>query len=130
MKKEEFIGRYLQFINETGLKVGDCPVGSGGTMVLLGLREETSDIDLEIPREIFEEYKETGLYEKTYFGDVEVLKYDEYIDLHELKEVSGNILIDGVCSWSPEKVLLFKQSLNREKDQKDILKLRKYLGKD
>lgn len=127
MNREEFIQRYNNFIEESKLYRLQCPVGAGGTLLLLGLREETSDIDMEIPKKEFEKYKKSGLYELSYFGKTEILKYDEYIDLHELDPSRSLMLIDSVCSWTPEEVLKFKVKMNRPKDQEDIKNLKKYL---
>ena len=133
MNKSEFIKEYKKFVHETGLAVKDCIVGAGGTCLLLGLRKVTSDIDMSVPEKFFNKCKLSGKYEiKTFqikpgIAPIEVIPYNAVIDLH-LPDNKETVMIDGVCSWSPEEVYKFKTTMNRPKDQNDIHLLKEKYG--
>lgn len=133
MNKEDFINEYKKFISETGLNIKDCPVGAGGSCLLMGIRKTTNDIDMAVPDEFFHMCKKSGKYEvKTFTAKpgvpaVEVISYNHFIDMH-LPDNKETIIIDGVCTWTPKEVYDFKMKMNRPKDQEDIIGLRKKYG--
>ena len=97
---------------------------------MFGLRERTNDIDMSVPRHFFVLCKHSGKYEiKKYHldstgEDIDVIHYNDVVDLH-VPDDKETVIIDGVCSWSPEEVYKFKTQMNRPKDQADIIALRK-----
>jgi len=95
-----------------------------------GLRETTDDMDTAISNELFAKMLNTKKYKLHYFGDVEVLEYNNYIDLHRLLFKPDTIIIEGVCCYSAKELLKQKQSLNRPKDQNDIKLLKELIKKE
>ncbi len=53
MDKQAFINEYHQFLDESGLSVDQVQVGAGGIMLMLGMRDTTGDLDLELSEKIF-----------------------------------------------------------------------------
>jgi hypothetical protein len=118
----------LSFLKKENLKPKEVWVGSGGTLLMYGLREYTSDIDIDLNKVLFDKFKKRKLPTHIFNGDTLVIEYDDFIDLHERK-VKDFTLIEGVGSWTLEEVLALKQRLNRPKDQEDIKNIKEYLNK-
>lgn len=128
MNKQEFIITTVTAITDMGLEPKDVIVAAGGASLLFGFREETEDVDLDIPNESFVRLLSTGLYELNFFhtssGDVEVLSVNSQVDVHRrIKEVE-TVWVDGVQCYSHRELLKMRLHLNRPKDQPDIIRLR------
>ena len=122
-----------QLLNE--LKKLDFPVGdyyllSSGCLMLYGMRDTISDIDLCISDELFEKIKdkyeltedkvnECGFYKINDELEVVVNKKEEVATAYEIK--------DGIPVEKLTSILAYKVNRNKEKDQKDIENIRKYL---
>ena len=130
MTRDELIKYYNNFLKFERLTNQDAIVGAGGAMVMLGLRESTEDIDMDVPEMVFHRIviKHGLKTEKISTSCSNMLaKYDALIDIYKSSGVP-TMLVDGVRVWKPSYILQFKEKLNRDKDQKDISVLRIYLG--
>lgn len=127
MNKEDIIKEYNLFINKFNLKPEEFVLGAGGACLMYGLRETTDDMDTDISNEIFDKLLKSKKYKLSYFGDVEVLEYNQYIDLHRRVRKFETQLVDGVCCYSPKELLAQKEKLNRPKDQNDIKLLKELI---
>lgn len=123
MNRVEMLEQYFSFLKKEGLKAEDVTIGAGGAMIMHGLREETRDIDTDIPDDVFAEIRTRGLPEKEIRPGVFVISYNEVIDLHRKEDFDETEMIDGVCVSTLESILALKRMLNREKDQADIAKI-------
>ena len=123
MNRAEMLEQYFSFLKKEGLKAEDVTIGAGGAMIMHGLREETRDIDTDIPDDVFAEIRTRGLPEKEIRSGVFVISYNEVIDLHRKEDFDETEMIDGVCVSTLESILALKRMLNREKDQADIAKI-------
>ena len=95
-----------------------------------GLREKTSDIDLELPVDVFQSLvKGYGLETQVFSNGITLAVWDDFIDIHACSDVHETLpcTADVHCA-SLHSVLKLKQDLNRPKDQKDIRILRNALG--
>ena len=132
MDKKELTQRYRAFLRDFKLGAGRVVVGAGGALCVLGLREETSDIDVDVPLEVFNWLLKLGLPTHEFVNPgqkpVQVIEATDVVDVHVRTNKDPVVLTDGVCHYTPEVLLAFKQKLNREKDQEDIRKLKKHLG--
>ena len=130
MTREEMILHYQNFIKFERLTNQEVVVGAGGAMLMLGLREETHDIDIDLPENIFHRIViKHGITGERIISPTSsiIAKYDALIDLHK-SAGEPTMVIEGVRIWKPHYILQFKEKLNRDKDQKDISVLRIYLG--
>ena len=130
MNRKELMDKYFEFLKVEGLVNEEVVVGFGGAMLMWGLREETGDLDLGVSVEVFERIvSEKKLVVKELVGSVCkcLAKWDGCVDIHPVS-VDG-VVVDGVLVDSLEKILEGKLLLNREKDQKDIVRLKELLGK-
>jgi hypothetical protein len=131
LKRQDIIREYLKAVDELGIKPQDMVVGAGGACVLHGVREQTEDIDTDVPEELFYKLLDSGKYKWYYFtsgtSKVIVLEYNQVIDIHRLEHGIQSTMVDGVNCYSVEQVLKQKQALNRLKDQADIIALQQLL---
>lgn len=132
LNKKELTRQYLDFIKKNHLNAEDFVVVSGGAMVMMNLRKETQDIDVNCPKEPFDRFVAEGLptHHLPASGGqaaVTICAATKTIDLHVCLDSEEVMCTAGVWHHSPLKVLTFKRSLNRPKDQEDIRVLELYL---
>lgn len=123
MNKQE----YLDKLDKLGLDKSKYCIISGGVMLVLGLREKTSDIDIKVTPNYFLElqkrytFKKSDKYEYLYelSDDIEVAVLDFSVDDIDYFEGYPINKIENELEW--------KVAHNREKDKKDIENIKKYL---
>ena len=118
----------VNIMKATGFAPDDYWLQAGAAMVMHGLREQTHDIDIGCTTALIERLRAAGCP-----GEPMADGHIKYVvsDVIEASEnwAKGDIsLIDGVPVVSLADVLALKQSLNREKDQRDIARLKAALG--
>ena len=117
----------INLINSLKLPIKEYCVVSGGSLLMHGIREKTNDLDIAVTETGFKLLKdkfspilineERKQYKIT--DDIECFieeKLDEDIDI-----------IEGYPCQSLNSVYKFKKMLNRDKDQKDIINIEKFL---
>lgn len=110
-------------------------ITGGGALVMLGLRDGTTDLDINISdSEVYEYLKE--ICPTSVVDGVETVKFNDLIDIHYVAPVQRTIVIDGVAVLNPEELMLFKMNLVKEparntfllaQDRADVLALSMYL---
>lgn len=134
MNKDQLISAVYELGQRHRIPLNHLVVGFGGAMVMLGLREQTNDIDIDVPPELYAFLKEQGYAERpilnalggfTMSVDKHIdVRVDPYLDREDTWEVG-----DGAIWHHTAKIVLEnKLILNREKDQEDIRKLKAYIG--
>ncbi|MFH1129170.1 MAG: hypothetical protein V1686_00320 [Patescibacteria group bacterium] len=123
----------LEKLKKLNLPKGKFAIFGSGPMIVRGLKE-SGNIDLVVTRDVFEEFRDKegwsakletcdGLQN----GDIEM--YYEWgpgeWDVEKL--INEAEIIDGLSFARMEEVLRWKKVYNREKDQKDIELIEKYL---
>ena len=123
MTREE----YLKKLDELGLDKTRYCIISGGVMLVLGLREQTSDIDIKVTPDYFEELQSRFTFKKS-------PKYDYLYELSDEVEVAvldfdpdSVEYVDGYPLNKIENELEWKIKNNREKDQPDIKRIKEYI---
>ena len=105
----------------------DYWVITGGAMVLYGIKEQTSDIDLGCNQKLADALERDGCLCGHSESGSRRFKYGEHIEVFE------NWLNDSVTSAGGFQVITLtgliemKQALGREKDLRDILLITEYL---
>lgn len=74
MNKKEFVVAYRKAVEMLGLPSSKVIATSGGALLMLGLRDETDDLDLDIPKSAF----------------------DVLANIHPVKMFGGNKVVD-IC---------------------------------
>lgn len=128
MNKVEFKDKIEKFLSEYNIAKCDAYVSHGGTLLLLGMREVTNDIDLTVSKEVWDKFIEDGYPVKIVGGNIEIIEFKGNIDVHcDDGDMRDLMYIEGVLSRSPERTLRDKMSLNREKDKVDIDNLKRFI---
>ncbi len=130
MNKKEI----LEILNKYNFDKNKIYIISGSAMVLYGIKEKTNDIDITIDEEyekvLLENYnctfereiKDNGKTYKAYMID-DIINFSA----HYYDRFNYNVL-DGYNIQKVEDILKLKESLNREKDKKDIKALKEYIN--
>jgi hypothetical protein len=124
MNKEEL----LKLVNSLNIPKSEYYILGGGSLVLFGIKEKTSDLDLCVSEALFSKLKnkyklieknECGFYSISDLIEIIPNKKDDFI----MDEV------DGYNVEKLEKILEFKIKRNKPKDQADIENIKKYIAK-
>lgn len=127
MDKEAVIARYHQLVKELGEEARDVVLSAGAALVIMGVREETEDLDVDVKPGVFswaakgKTILDDGLTPRFAFG--------EDVDLHIANEDTGVACVDGVWIYSPSAMLFQKRLLARfagrkpEKREKDLAEI-------
>lgn len=120
---------YHTLVNDLGLTAKEVVLEAGSALVAMGVRETTDDLDVSIPAEVFERLRRD--YPVKLFGGVEVMPFNEYVDLHVYKgDWSTNFMtVEGVAVPAIEAQIHLKKTLmnsperteaKRERDKIDL----------
>ena len=125
MKKEQF----LKKIDELNLDKNEYCIIASGVMLMHGLREETSDVDLKVSEKLFDE-----LMNK--YGMRQSDRYDYVYELLDIYDINcknfdrNNIeFVDGYPVESIKLQLDWMIENKREKDKEKINIIKEYLMK-
>ena len=113
----------LHILNTLPFDRGDYWLVSGGAMVLYGLREETSDIDLGCSKRLADALEQQGCRVIRLEDGTRQICYQPGIELFENWFPNQSELVGRVPVLSLEGLLAMKKSLGREKDKADIRRI-------
>ena len=124
MNKEEL----YKLVEKLKLPITEYCILSGGSLVMHGIRENTNDLDIDITKKDFEIIKK--YFRPTLVDENKKLyKITENIECFLDNNFETDIeLIDGYPCQSLMSVYRLKKKLNREKDQSDIIAIKKVLN--
>lgn len=100
---------------------------TGGAMVLYGMREQTTDIDLGCSKRLADQLEADGCMLRRTNDGKRWFKYGENIEIFEEWLMDS---IETVCGFnvvSIKGLIEMKQELGRDKDKKDIELLKAFL---
>ena len=101
---------------------------TGGAMVLYGIKEETSDIDLGCNQKMADELERDGFFhEYTENGNRHFI-YGDRIEIFENWINDSITLVDNIPVITISGLIEMKKELGREKDYKDIELIYDYLS--
>lgn len=81
MNKQQVVERYASLVSELGLEAKEVVLNAGGALTLFGIRSDTSDLDVDVPGEVFKSFKKATRQRSAPF---EVVPLCPGIDLHVL----------------------------------------------
>ena len=122
----------LSFLDKYDFDKEKFIIISGAALVILGIKEETNDIDIAVSDDLYDELvsnydcqfeKEICGYQVWFIDKIINFSKHYYDDLEY-------VYYDGYKVQSLDSILKIKQKLNREKDKKDVEKIKKYLKKE
>ncbi len=123
MDKQEI----LKCLSEFPYDRNEYWVITGGAMVLYGIREETSDIDLGCSKRLADRLEADGcLFRRTDDGK-RWFKYAENIEIFEEWLSDSTETVCGINVVSIKGLIEMKQRLGRDKDKRDIELIKAFL---
>lgn len=121
MDKQQYVSTLLKWLKENNIPVNQVHVSHGGSMLMLGLKTSTDDIDLTVTQEVFDRFDDElhpwkdlgdGRYLIEVTGLIDIHLSEKEIEDHQLiKDPSGIYYRDARTTWQDYK------TLNRDKDQ-------------
>ncbi|MCT4612394.1 MAG: hypothetical protein N4A47_03395 [Clostridia bacterium] len=133
--------KYLKELDELKLNINDYAIGGSGPLVIRGLKESNRDIDILVNNKVWNE-----LSNKLEILEIEInkklVKYIQYKNIAILNSVQGfedseiekvidrADIIEGYSFVSLEDTIICKKSSGREKDLKQVDKIKEYILKD
>lgn len=111
MKKDDVIAQYKTLVRELGENTHNVVLSAGAAAVMMGIREETVDLDVDVLPGVFKWAATTKHIEKKE-GITDRVIYAERIGLHELDEDRGRVCIEGVWVYSPRELIIQKRQLS------------------
>ena len=110
-----------------------------GPIVIRGIREFNSDLDIIARGQAWEQAKQLGTIGKSVYGTDRVSLFDGMVeildtwrpgewDIDELVDTAD--VIDGIRFVKLEKVLAWKKLRGKKKDKRDILLTETYLSRE
>lgn len=100
---------------------------TGGAMVLYGIREETSDIDLGCTARLADRLEADGYLHAVRANGKRWFKVGSDIELFEDWLYDTITLVEGILVISIQGLIDMKRGLGREKDTRDVELIEKYL---
>lgn len=110
------IAQYKALVRELGENAHNVVLSAGAAAVMMGIRDETVDLDADVLPGVFKWAATTKTIAKLE-GTTDRVVYAETIGLHMLDEDRGRVCIDGVWVYSPRELILQKRMLAHVPDR-------------
>ena len=123
MNKAEIIGR----LQELAFDSREYWLITGAAMVLYGLKDETCDIDLGCSRGLADELENRGYQSVFSHGKRKFIIGDDVEIMEDFPQDRCVVKMGEFPLLSLESLLDLKEKMNREKDQADIVLLKRHL---
>jgi len=131
MNKEAVIREYKKLVDELGEQPHEVVLSAGAALVMMGVRDETQDLDVDVRTNIFK-WLSNGREIVQEENCSPRIQYRKGVAIHEFSENTGVVCIAGVWMYSPGELLIQKRYLanmpnrrfgKREKDLFEITQL-------
>jgi hypothetical protein len=127
MNKRTFVKKYFEFLKQSKTVANQVRVSYGGALLMMGLRDSTDDLDLDVTKETYERLVTTYNLKREMRKVGECADWNQHVSLKADDDLSRGVFIHDVWVSTPEDVLRRKEALNRPKDQDDIVKLKRLI---
>ncbi len=104
MDKQTRALEYTRLVTELGELPHQVVLSAGAALVMLGIREETQDLDVDVSESVFKwlALKHPIITEDNISPRI---AYREHIDVHVFNENTGVVCVSGVWIYSPGEML-------------------------
>ena len=125
MKKQEIIS----VLKKYNFDKSKYLVISGAAMVLLGIKEETSDIDIAVTKDYYNYLLDNynAIFDKYNVSNNKCYMIDNLINFGIDYYDNKRIIVNDIPVQLSDRILDLKIYLNRQKDINDIEKIKKYI---
>ena len=120
MNRQEFVQKLLAYASSNDYSMSDIVVTHGGACLMMGLRQETGDIDVMVAHDIWVDSIKQNMAPVDLTGGVWLISATPDIDIHVGMDEGVHPIVvspEGVHYHGLEQTLLDYQKLNRPKDQ-------------
>lgn len=124
MNKEEL----LKLVNNLNIPKSEYYILGGGSLVLFGIKETTSDLDLCVSQELFEKLKDRYNLNEEKKNECGFYKISNTIEI--IPNSRAEFIMDTIDEYNVEKlekILEFKKKRNALKDKEAIKKIVEYI---
>lgn len=107
MNRARLIEVYRKLVFSLGLNSRDVILSAGAACLLLGIRTDTSDLDVDIPSNDFDKLKNSGRYQikgALDSGD-ELIVFSDFVDLHRGHKSRKTMEVAGVHIYSIDELI-------------------------
>lgn len=116
MNAVEFARTYFNFCEAIGEKPENVLVSAGGALLMLGLRESSDDLDLDV-RDVVYDAVATRKPENRWSGGA-FIDYDEHVSIHRKPPGVKPMVVQGVTLYSLEDLIKQKEKMVKAPDRK------------
>ena len=125
MNREDIINTLKNYNLDTSKYI----VIAGAAMTMLGLKEQTHDIDIAVTKDYYEYLKDNYDCKLEWCNEDNDVYYIDGIINFGVNYYNGDhLIIDEIQVQKPEDIIKIKQIFGREKDMEDIKLIKKYMG--
>lgn len=131
MNKTEMVKKYLSFCAEHNLVGRDVVLSAGGALLALGLRESTSDLDVDVPSNVYDLIVNGGEERVSSHGSY--FDVNEFVSLHRMPSNVNPIRVNKVWIYPLDLLIEQKTKLSiahdrppikADQDKLDIMRLK------
>lgn len=133
MDRARVVERYKELLNQLGEPAQNVVLSAGAALVILGLREKTTNLNVDVPTGVFlwafnntnAQLKASGQTLQTIRVEngVPLFNLSDDVSLQELSDTTGLVCVEGVWMYSPFELLQQKRYLaklpNRDQDKRE-----------
>jgi hypothetical protein len=117
----------IDICNSLNLNSNKYCLGFGGALVLYGIKESTSDIDIYVTIELFNILSQKYKVDYATFGEPYII-IDGVVDIFIGCNIGEKTYIDGIPVSTLKEIIESKKRLGRPKDKKDIKCIEEFIS--
>lgn len=134
MNRKQFVAEVKAFAKAWQLQPDEFYVMSGGALLMYRLRQETRDVDVVIPKDVYDRLDlsrhQNSLQDKVVNGLGRITGFNHSAEVGAIIDTLhfDTEMVDGIRVQKLESILTMKMAMNRPKDQEDIRVIRQYIA--
>lgn len=117
MTRLKFMSTYFNFCTEQNLRPCDVVVSAGGALLMLGLRNSTSDLDVDIPSHDYDRLLKASKVGERVSSHGAYLDVTDVVSVHRIPDGIVPIRVFGVWIYPLEKLIEQKTKLSIAHDR-------------
>jgi hypothetical protein len=117
----------IKIINDIKLPLNEYWITSGSALVMHGVKETATDIDLGCTNNLWEHLLQRGYTYRVEKDNSKIMEVNEYVEIIKEYFVDEIEFIGGLPTGSLESIKKQKGKLGREKDISDIKLIDEYI---
>lgn len=116
MNSAAFARAYFDFCVAVGEKPQNVLVSAGGALLMLGLREKSDDLDLDVRDVVYDAIAQMKPEQRWSGGPF--IDYDEHVSVHRTPVGMTTQVVNGVTLYSLDELIKQKEKMSKAPDRK------------